>query len=239
MKTVVALIFRKRDTQFNFNQNVNQFVTFFTMVACNYQFSNYGLLIFFLKLHVNVTTNLQSLKYIYLLLSGGVKHKSTFPCGKSLLQDKKLTNYLCRTMSTLVKSEKSISSWIHSISNKRNQAPDRPPFLTPHQQPTLESSICPNKIYCSSKIFTQFNSLPLTLLYNMVLWHAGPLHYNKLKQVYVRLIQYHPFLCVSTSYKLKYVPFDFFINYAVIKYGRADRLLGPPKYDQDRKWEKN
>ena len=90
------------------------------------------------RLHVNVTTNLQSLIYIFLVLLGFVNYNRKLTCGKLLFWDKTLTHYHHRTMSTWSEYEKSISAWIHHIMRKIIQAPGRPPFLTLHHRPTLE-----------------------------------------------------------------------------------------------------
>ena len=114
-------------------------VTLFTMFAWNYYFLNSGL---FLDEYIcfNVTTNLQSLLHLYILISGFAKHKIKFPCGNSLFQDKTLTHYHNCNMSTWYQYEKSISSWIHFISNKRIQAPGHHPFLLLNHPPTFEAS---------------------------------------------------------------------------------------------------
>ena len=68
------------------------------------------------------------------------------------------------------------------------------------------------------------------------MWHAGLIYRNKLKPVLVQLIQHHPDIRASTPYKLKYVPFDYFMHYDNIRYTWADRYLVPHK--SDRKWVK-
>ena len=67
------------------------------------------------------------------------------------------------------------------------------------------------------------------------MWHAGLIHHNKVKPFLVRITQHNPVLYVSTSYKLKYALFDYFINYDAIQYAWADRLLGPHTSDHELK----
>ena len=161
----------------------------------------------FFLIHVNATTNLQSLMYICLVISVCVKQRSEFICGNSLLRVKTLTCYLHRTMYTWVKFEKAIAAWPHRISTKRIQTPGCTPFLIIHHPPTLEASINPTKSSCSSKTFAQLYSLTLYLLHNIGMWHAGLIHHNKLKPLLAQLTQHNPVLRASTSYKLKYDPF--------------------------------
>ena len=91
---------------------------------------------------------------------GFFKHNSKFPCEKSLLLDKTLTHYLHRIMSMWVQSDKYKSAWLHRIRTKSIQDPERPPFLKLNHLPNLEAYTCPTKKYCSSKTFTQLDSLP-------------------------------------------------------------------------------
>ena len=96
---------------------------------------------------------------------------------------------------------------IHRIRNKMIHPPGIHPFLTLHHPPTLESSNLPIKKSCSSKNYTQLDSLTLDLLHDIGMLHAGLVHCNKWKPVLVRLTQHHPYLRASNSYKLKYAPF--------------------------------
>ena len=162
----------------------------------------------YLKKHVNVTTSFQSLIYLCLVLSGCVKHSRKLLCENSLFWDNKLARYLHHTMTTWGQSEKSIAAWIHHIRIKMIQYPGLPPFLVLHLPPTLEASTRPTKNSCSSKNCTHLDSLLFDLLHNIGIWHADLVHCNKLKPLLERLTQNHPVLRVSTSYKLKYVPFD-------------------------------
>ena len=97
------------------------------------------------KIHFNFTTNLQSLLYIYPVLSGCVDRNRKFPCGNSLIWYKTLTHYHRHTMSKWGQSDKYIAAWIHHISNKMIQAPGLPPFLTLYHALTLEAFNCPTK----------------------------------------------------------------------------------------------
>ena len=81
-------------------------------------------------------------------------------------------------------------------------------------------------------------SLPFDLLHNIGMCHVGPVHHNKLKPVLVQLTKHNPFLRASTSYKLKYAPFDYFMHYEITKYAWADKNLDPNKSNNDRKWGK-
>ena len=123
--------------------------------------------------------------------------------------DQTLTCCIHCTMSTWVQSEKSIGTSLHGIRNKTIHPPGRPPFIMIYHPPTLEAYTCPTKKSCYSKNYTQFNSLPLYLLQNIGMWHAGLVHWSKkLKPVLVWLTQHNPVLRASTPYKIKYVPFD-------------------------------
>ena len=186
------------------------------------------------RLHVNVTTNLQSLIYIFLVLLGFVNYNRKLTCGKLLFWDKTLTHYHHRTMSTWNEYEKSISAWIHRIRTKRIQAPGRPSLLTLNHPPTLEASTCATEMSCLPKIYTQLDSLPLKLLNNIGMRNVGLVHHNKLKLVLVQITQHHPVICVYMSYKLKYMPFNYFMHYDHIEYVWADRCLTPHKYDHKR-----
>ena len=101
---------------------------------------------------VNVTTNVQSLLYLCLVLSGFVKHNRNFPCQNLLLWDRTPTRYNYRIMSTWGKYEKSIKSWVQCIRNKRIKAPGRPHFFILHHPPTLEASTFPTEIMVPTKI---------------------------------------------------------------------------------------
>ena len=169
------------------------------------------MLIFFKKIHVKSTTNFQGLLYICLVLSSCVEIYKKFPSVNSLLWVQTLTRYLQRTISKWGQSDKYPAAWICCTRTKRIQAPGRPPFITLHQLPLAQL-----KSLVSSKNFTHFDSLLLALLHNIVLCHAGIVHYNKLKPVLVRLTQHNPDLCASNSYKLKYVPFDYFMHSDII-----------------------
>ena len=164
-------------------------------------------------------------------------HSTKFACGKSLFLEKILMCYLHHTMYTWGQSEKSIASWIRRIRDKRIQDPGRPPFLMPHHPPNLEpSTLLIKKMFLKND--TQLNSLLLELLHNIGMYNKGLEHHNKVKPVLVWLTQHHPVLCESTSYKLKYTPFEYFMHYDVIKYVWANRRLGPHKSNHDQKWIK-
>ena len=132
-----------------------------------------------------------------------------------------------------VQYEKSTAAWIQRIRNKSIQAPGIPTFLITHHPPTLESSTSPTKTF-SHKKCTQLDSLPLELLHNIDMRHAGIVNHKKLKPVLVQLTQKHPVLFEYTSYKLKYNPFDYLPHYERIQYVGAFRRLGPHKSEQ--KW---
>ena len=187
------------------------------------------------NLHINAATNLYILLYICLVLSGCVKHSSKLPCEKTLFWAKTSTRKLHRTMSTWGQSEKSIAAWIHFISTKRIQDPGRTPFLTLYHTYNLEASTLPTKNSCTSQNCTQFNSLPPDLLHNISMFHAGLVHHNKLKPVILWITQQNPVSLVPKSYKLKYVPFYYFMYYNIIKYAWKDRILGPHKFNRDHK----
>ena len=108
-------------------------------------------------------------------------------------------------------TEKFIAAWIHHISNIRIKAPRHPPFLTLIHPPNLEASTRPNNKN-SYKNFTQSYSLSLELLHNTDMWNEGPVHINNLKPLLVQLTQRHPVIHVSTSYELKYAPFDYYMH---------------------------
>ena len=182
---------------------------------------------------------IQSLLYICLVLSGCVKHSMKFPCGISILQYKTLTQYIHHTISTWEQYEKTISSWIHRIRTIRIHYPRRLNFLILHYSQTLEDSTCPTKRSYSSKTYTQFYYLPSEILLNIGIWYAGIVHRNKLKLVLVLITQHHPVLCAHKSYKLKYVPFEYLLNYNVIKYAWEVRHLRPHKYNHNCKWGKD
>ena len=146
--------------------------------------------------------------------------------------------YLRRTIATWVQSDKSIASFLYCIINKSIQAPGRPPLLTLHHPPTLEASTCPTRKPCSSKNSTQFDILPLDLLHSIGIWNAGIVYCNKLKPVLAQLTQHNQFLCASTSYKLKYPPFDYCIHYDIIQYVWADRHVLLHKSNLECKWLK-
>ena len=160
------------------------------------------------KLHVNATTNLQSLLYIFLVLSGCVKQSRKLPCGNSLFRVHTLTHYLHYTMYIWDRYEKDTSACIHCIRSKSIQDPGRPPLLTLHQPSTLEASTCMTKNSCSSKNCTQFNPLPSDLIHNIGMWHAGLVQPNKLKPSLMKITQHNPVLRASKSYKLKFPPFE-------------------------------
>ena len=110
-------------------------------------------------------------------------------------------------MSTWGKSDKYTIEWINPIRKRRIKVPVNPTLLMLNYPPTLEASTLPIKFF-PYKNCTQFNSLPLELLHKIDMWHAGIVHHNKLKLVLVKLTQHHTVLCVSTSNKLKYAPFE-------------------------------
>ena len=152
---------------------------------------------------------MQSLLYICLLLSGYVKDSTKLYSGREIFRDKTLTRHLRRTMSMRGQSDKSIAVLIYQMSNKTTKAPWCLPLITLHQWPTLEASNHQTKNHCSSKNYTQLYSLPSDLLYNIGMWHTGLVYCNKLKPVLLWIKQKNPVLCASTSYKIKYAPFDY------------------------------
>ena len=104
------------------------------------------------KLHVNATTNLQSLLYLCRLVSGCVNQRRKFPCdNKTLWVKNSMRDILC-PMLTWGKSEKSIYACLHHTRTKIIQAPGRPLLLMLHQPTTLEAYTCLTKKYCSYKI---------------------------------------------------------------------------------------
>ena len=163
---------------------------------------------YFKNKHDNVTTNLQSLLYICLVLSGYVKQRSNFPCGNSLFEVHILMRYLRCNISTWGKSEKAISTWLHRIRTKRIHPPGRHHFLTLHRPSTFEASPCPTKRYCSSKYFTHLNLLQSYLLRNIGMWNVGLVHCKKLKPVLELLTKHNPVIRASKSYKIKYAPIE-------------------------------
>ena len=80
-------------------------------------------------------------------------------------------------------SEKSIAAWIERIINKRIQSSGLLHFLTLHHLPTLEAPTHPTKINCSYKNFTQLDSLPSKLLYDIYMRNEGLVQCNQLKPV--------------------------------------------------------
>ena len=103
-------------------------------------------------------------------------------------------------------------------------------FYLPHttSTTTLEASSCPTKKNISSKNCTQLDSLPYELYHNIDMWNGVlVVHHNKLKPVLVRFTQHHTVLCESTSYEIKYIPFDYYRYYYHIKYVWTHRRLGP------------
>ena len=149
-----------------------------------------------------------TVKLTCLVLSGCVKYNTTFPCGNSIFQYKKLKLYHFRTMSTWVHTEKSTKSCLHCIRDRRIKAPGLTLFLTIHHPPTIGYHTLPTNNHCYSQDCTQLGSLLSQLIHNIDMWHAGIVHRNKLKPVLVHLTQHHPVFCASTSYELKYSPFD-------------------------------
>ena len=121
---------------------------------------------------------------------------------------------------------KSIKTWLQCIRNERIQAPGLPTILTVHHPPNLEASTLPTK-KSSYKYWTRLDFLPLEILHNFYMWHVGFLHCNQLKPVFLWLTEHHPVLCVSTSYELKFNPFDYNTHYDHIKYAWAYRRKGP------------
>ena len=182
---------------------------------------------------------MQSLLYPCLLLLGCVNHSKTSPFGNSFLWYKPLTHYLHCTMSTWVKYEKTIVTWIRCIMNKRIQAPGRPPFLMQHHPPTHPWCLhFSNKKVLFLQKITPLYYLTLYLLYNIGMWNAGIVHHKKLKPLLVWLTQHHQVLRTSTSYKLKYSPLDYYMYYNNTRYVWVYRRLDPHKSNRDRKWGK-
>ena len=106
-----------------------------------------------------------------------------------------------------------------------------------HHPPTLEAFTCMTKKSCSSKNSTQFNSLPSDLIHIVDMWHLGIVYYNKFKLVLPQPTQQNPVFHASTSYKLKYDPFDYYMHCNVIQYAWADQWLGRHTSDRDREEE--
>ena len=75
-----------------------------------------------------------------------------------------------------------------------------------HHPTTLAASTRPTKKHPPSKNSKQFDSLPSDLLHNIGVWHAGLVHYNKLKLVLEWPAQQNPVLCDSKPYKPKICP---------------------------------
>ena len=138
-------------------------------------------------MHVNVTTNLQNILYLCILLSGCFKYNRNLPCENSLFLKKTLTCYLHCTISMWGQTEKSMAAWLHHIRNIQIRAPRRPPLLMLHHPPKFDASTLPTKNNVSYQIFTQLYSLPSELFNNIGMSRAGILHCNKLKPVLVRL----------------------------------------------------
>ena len=139
IKKVDEKIFRQRNSKSNCSQKL-----LLMLLHCSQYLpeiiSFYIMVCSFKKKHVNVTTNLQSFLYIFLVLSVCVKHNRTFAYGNSLLRDKKLTHYHHHTMSTWGQNEKSIKAWIRCIRNISIKALGHNPSLKLQQSPTLEAS---------------------------------------------------------------------------------------------------
>ena len=57
------------------------------------------------------------------------------------------------------------------------------PFLTLHHPPTLEFSNLPIKKSCSSKNYTQLDSLTLDLLHYIGMWYAGIVNLQQTKTI--------------------------------------------------------
>ena len=89
------------------------------------------------------------------------------------------------TMYMWEKYDKAIAAWLHRINTKRIHVPGRPQLLTLHHPPTLEAYTWPNKKSCSSKKWTQFDSLPSNLLHNIGMWHAGLVNHNKTNKSWI------------------------------------------------------
>ena len=140
-------------------------------------------------------------------------------------------------MSGWVQHGKSMLSWLHSILTAQIEVTGRPPLLKWHHRPTLEDFDLLTKTSFIKKC-TQFNILPSDLLHTIDTWHLGIVHHNNLKPVLAQLNQHNPVLRDSNSYKLKYLTFDYYINFDVIQYMWVDRRLGPHTPDRDRTWGK-
>ena len=121
-----------------------------------------------------------------------------------------------------VQTDKYIKGWLRSIRKRRIKSPGRPPLLTLHQPPTIESNTHKAKKTCSSKNCTQLDCLPLEHLFNIDMWHVGLVDCNKLERIMVKLTEHYTFLLAYTSYELKYTPFDYYTNYDHIKYAWED-----------------
>ena len=180
-----------------------------------------------------IILNVRKFKGLCLLISGCVKQHRKFPFGNSPFRVQTLMRDIHRTMSTWGQYEKSIAAWIHSIKTERIHVPGYPPSIKQHHLPTLEASTHPTEKSCSSKNFTQFDSLPSELLRNIFMWHLGLVHRRKLKPVLVQLTQHNPIIRVSKSYKLKYSPFLYYMHYNVLQFVCTDRRLVPHNSDCD------
>ena len=126
--------------------------------------------------------------------------------------------HLYRTMFTWGQSEKYIAEWTHHIRTERLQAPGYPQLLTRHHPNNPEASTCLLKHSCLFKNCTQFDSLPFDLLHNINMLYSFLLYCNKQKPILAQLTQHNPIICMSTSYKTKYVPFHYYMHYYFFQY---------------------
>ena len=133
-------------------------------------------------------------------------------------------------------SDKSMSAGIHSISTASIKAPGSPPLLMQHHLTTLEASTFLTKNTCSSKHYTKLYPLQSDLLCDINTWHSGLVNHNKLKPVLARHKKHNLCLRVLTAYKLKYVHFDYYMNYNIIIYAWIDIYHGLHISYHDREW---
>ena len=130
------------------------------------------------------------------------------------------------------------TGWVHSDPEWKTKAPVCPPLLNLHHPPILEDSTCLTKKYCSSKYYTQCNTLPSDLLHTIDMVHLGLVHCNNFKPVLAQITQQNPLLRSNMSYKLMYVSFGYFISYKVIQYVWVDRHPAPHTPVHDHPWGK-
>ena len=85
-----------------------------------------------------------------------------------------------------------------------------------HHLTILEASTFLTKNTCSSKHYTKLYPLHSDLICDIDMWYLGLVNHNKLKPVLARHKKHNLCLRVLTAYKLKYAPFDYYIQYLSI-----------------------